>query len=126
MISFLSKEWVVWAIVGLLSLIGMWAYGEHRFSQGAHSRDAEVAGLNTQLAQAAVALNQCSAATDAAKMKGDAQKAMADAALNAAISDDKGRTKELARAVDGLRKVSQTDQCKAAAETVICDAMAGY
>ena len=59
MISFLSKEWVVWAIVGLLSLVGMWAYGEHRYGQGAHSRDAEVANLNTQLAQAAVALNQC-------------------------------------------------------------------
>lgn len=123
MISFLNKEWVVWAIVGLLSLIGMWAYGQHRFGQGAHSRDAEVANLNTQLAQAAVALNGCTAATEKAQLKGEAQKAMADAALNAAISDDKGRTKELARAVDGLRKVSQTDQCKAAAETVLCDAM---
>jgi hypothetical protein len=126
MISFLSKEWVVWAIVGLLSLIGMWAYGQHRYGQGQHSRDAEVANLNTQLAQAAVALNQCTAATEKAQIKGEAQKAMADAALNAAISDDKGRTKELARAVDGLRKVSQTGQCKAAAEVELCTAMSSY
>lgn len=121
-----SKEWIVWLVVALLSLAGVWWACDRAFQRGAHSRDTEVANLNTQLAQAAVALNQCTSATEKAKIKGDAQKAMADAALNAAISDDKGRHKELARAVDGLRKASQTDQCKAAAETVLCDAMVSY
>lgn len=126
MIGLFNKEWIVWIVVAALSLIGVWWVSDRAFARGVHSRDLEVANLNTQIAQAAVALNQCSAATEKAEAKGNAQKAMADAALNAAISDDKGRTKELARAVDGLRKVSQTDQCKAAAETVLCDAMSSY
>lgn len=126
MISFLSKEWVVWAIVGLLSLIGMWAYGQHRFGQGVHSRDLEVSNLNTQIAGAAVALNGCNDATKANVASAAAQRAMADAALNAALDHDKGRTKELATAVDNLNAARKTDDCKAASETRLCKAMLSY
>lgn len=121
-----NKEWIVWAVVAALSLVGVWWACDRAFQRGVHSRDLEVANLNTQIAGAAVALNGCNDATKANVAAATAQRAMADAALNAALDHDKGRTKELATAVDNLNAARKTDDCKAASETRLCKAMLSY
>lgn len=122
----ISKTVLFYVGVGLLLLLGVW-YVDHRaFIRGAASRDAEVQTLNTNLAQAAVVLNQCddNAKSQAAAAK--AQRDMADAALNAATYRDKNRTRELTEAVNKLNAARQTADCKATAEAELCPAMSSY
>jgi hypothetical protein len=121
-----SKEWIAWLIVGLLSLLGMWAYGEHRFAQGAASRDPQIQALNTQIASAAVALNSCNDAAKRNEQAAAAQRDMADAALDAATERDKGKTAELTEAVRKLKAAQATPDCKATAEARLCPALSQY
>lgn len=116
----------VYVGAALLLFLGFWYHGEKRFRDGADSRDAEVQALNTQLAQAAVVLNQCDANSKAQAAVAKAQRDMADAALNAATDRDKSRTRELTIAVDKLNAARKTADCKATSEAVLCPAMASY
>lgn len=122
----MNRELIVWIVVGVLILLGLWAYGERRFNQGAHSRDVEVSQLNTQLASAAVALNQCNDSAKANETAAKAQRAMADAALDAATKHDKGQTQALTDAVNRLKAAQETSDCKAVAEAELCPALSNY
>lgn len=121
-----NPKWVVWIVAGLMVFASGGYILNVQFQRGVHSRDLEVSNLNTQIAGAAVALNGCNDATKANVAAATAQRAMADAALNAALDHDKGRTKELATAVDKLNAARKTDDCKAASETRLCEAMLSY
>jgi hypothetical protein len=112
--------------MGLVSLLGVWYVDQRAFSRGAHSRDAEVSVLTSQVAQAAVLLNQCDANGKAQAAVAKAQRDMADAALDAATARDKNRTKELTDAVNKLNDARKTADCKATSEALICEAMASY
>lgn len=122
----IPKSVYVYFAAAVLVFLGVWYRGEVRYREGAASRDSEVQALNTQLAGAAVALNQCN---DQAKLNQEvakAQRNMADAALDAATQRDKGRNKELADAVRKLTDARKTSDCKATAEAHLCPAMASY
>lgn len=122
----ISKTVLFYLGIGLLSLLGVWYIDHRAFTRGADSRNAEVQALNTQLAQAAVVLNQCDANSKAQAAVAKAQRDMADAALNAATDRDRSRTRDLTIAVDKLNAARKTADCKATSEAALCPAMASY
>jgi hypothetical protein len=122
----ISKELMVYVGLGVITLLGVWYVDQRAYTRGIHSRDLEVSQLNTQIAQAAVVLNQCDDNGKAQAAAAKAQRDMADAALNAATQRDQNRTKELTNAVNKLNDARKTADCKATSEAVLCPAMASY
>lgn len=109
-----NREWIVWAAILGLMFILTWYVADRSFIRGKLSRDDEVAALNQKLADATLLLSQCKADADLRKPIAEAQRHMADAALEAATNPNK---KNSARLSDRLHKLKALRDVPAIAGT---------
>lgn len=98
-----NREAVVWIVVILLSLVGVWWVDRRAEMRGRISRDPEVAALNQKLSDATLLLSQCKDDADLAKPIARAQRNMADASLDAATKPSKKHSAKLTESLGRLK-----------------------
>ncbi len=104
----------VWIAFIVFTLVGVWYINERAFLRGRLSRDPEFSVMTQKLADATLLLSQCKKDADLAKPIAEAQRHMADAALEAAANPNRKNSKRLS---DKLHKLKALRDVPAIAGT---------
>ncbi len=98
-----NREWVVWLVAALFTLVLVWQVNDRAVIRGKLSMQPAIDLRDQKLAEATLLLSQCKKDADLAKPIAKAQRNMADAALDAATKPSKKHSAKLTESLGKLK-----------------------